>query len=200
MLNGHLKSECRGETHVIGTTGRRLLGISLLAVVAGCSQTEKSTDLGVSSGEGQQQAASQQAAVIQGACPQVFLREGTSIHRAYAKGAKDDPQKVLYQATLSATTRQCVQTADSLKVTVMVQGRIVSGPAGSAGAVNLPIRVAATDGENTLYSNLSKFGVTIPPEGTAQYVFTDANVVIPGGAGSYAKIYVGFDEGPYKTN
>ncbi|MBD9371321.1 hypothetical protein IB238_01535 [Rhizobium sp. ARZ01] len=185
---------------MIGTTGRRLIGISLLAIVAGCNQTEKGADLGVSSGEGQQQAASQQAAVIQGACPQVFLREGTAVHRAYAKGAKDDPQKVLYQATLSATTRQCVQTADSLKVTVMVQGRIVSGPAGAPGAVNLPIRVAATDGENTLYSNLSKFGVTIPPEGTAQYVFTDANVVIPGGAGSYAKIYVGFDEGPYKTN
>ena len=199
MLNGHLKSACRGETHVIGTIGRRLLGISLLAVVAGCSQTEKSADLGVSSGE-KQQAASQQPAVIQGACPQVFLREGTAIHRAYAKGAKDDPQKVLYQATLAATTRQCVQTADSLKITVMVQGRIVSGPAGSPGAVNLPIRVAASDGEKTLYSNLSKFSVTIPPEGTAQYVFTDANVVIPGGAGSYAKVYVGFDEGPYGTN
>lgn len=183
-----------------GTTGRRLLAVSLLAIIAGCNQTEKGADLGVSSGEGQQQVASQQAPVIQGACPQVYLREGTSVHRAYAKGAKDDPQKVLYQATLSATTRQCVQTADSLKVTVMVQGRILAGPAGSPGAVNLPIRVAATDGENTLYSNLSKFGVTIPPEGTTQYVFTDANVVIPGGAGSYAKIYVGFDEGPYTTN
>lgn len=183
---------------MIGTTGRRLLGISLLAIVAGCSQTEKSADLGASSAEGQQQAATQP--VIQGACPQVFLREGTAVHRAYAKGAKDDPQKVLYQATLSATTRQCVQTANNLKVTVMVQGRVITGPAGSPGAVNLPIRVAASDGDNTLYSNLSKFSVTIPPEGTAQFVFTDANVVIPGGAGSFSKVFVGFDEGPYNTN
>jgi hypothetical protein len=182
---------------VTGTTGRRLPGILLFAIIAGCSQTEKSADLGAASGEGQQ--ASTQQPVIQGACPQVFLRDGTAVHRTYAKGAKDDPEKVLYQATLAATTRQCVQTADSLKVTVMAQGRIVSGPAGSPGAVNLPIRVAATDGDNTLYSNLAKFSVTIPPEGTAQYVFTDANVVIPGGAGSYAKIFVGFDEGPYDT-
>jgi hypothetical protein len=134
---------------VIGKTGRRLLGVSLLAIVTGCSQTDKTTDLGVSSG---QQAASQQPAVIQGACPQVYLREGTAVHRAYAKGAKDDPQKL-----------------------------------------------AASDGENTLYSNLNKFGVTIPAEGTAQFVFTEADIVIPGGAGSYAKIYVGFDEGPYDT-
>ncbi|HVK90533.1 MAG TPA: hypothetical protein VM468_03845 [Mycoplana sp.] len=184
---------------MIVKTGRRLTGILLFAVISGCSQTDKSTNLGASSGEGQQQAATQQTAVIQGACPQVYLRDGTAVHRAYAKGGKDDPEKVLYQATLAATTRQCVQTEKSLKVTVMAQGRIVSGPAGSAGAVTLPIRVAASDGENTLYSNLAKFSVTIPADGTAQYVFTDANVVIPGGAGSYAKIYVGFDEGPYNT-
>ncbi|PTM98509.1 hypothetical protein [Mycoplana dimorpha] len=184
---------------MIVKTSRRITGILLFTLIAGCSQTDKSADLGASSGQGQQQAATQQSAVIQGACPQVYLREGTAIHRAYAKGAKDDPSKVLYQATLAATTRQCVQTENSLKVTVMAQGRIAAGPAGSAGTVTLPIRVAASDGENTLYSNLAKFSVTIPPEGTAQYVFTDANVVIPGGAGSYAKIYVGFDEGPYNT-
>lgn len=182
---------------MIGKTGRRLLGVTLLAIVTGCNQTDKTTDLGVSSG---QQAASQQPAVIQGACPQVYLREGTAVHRTYAKGAKDDPQKLIYQATLAATTRQCVQTANELKVTVLAQGRIVSGPAGNPGAVTLPIRVAASDGENTLYSNLNKFSVTIPAEGTAQFVFTEANVVIPGGAGSFAKIYVGFDEGPYNTN
>lgn len=181
---------------MIGKIGRRLLGISLLAVLAGCSQTDKGAGLGASSGA--QQASAQQP-VIQGACPQVYLRDGTAVHRAYAKGAKDDPQQVRYQATLAATTRQCVQTADSLKVTVMAQGRVVSGPAGSAGTVSLPIRVAATDGDSTLYSTLTKFNVDIPPAGTAQYVFTDANVVIPGGAGSFAKIYVGFDEGPYDT-
>ncbi|MCD2180787.1 hypothetical protein OCK02_04815 (plasmid) [Rhizobium sp. TRM96647] len=180
---------------MIGKT-RRLLGISLLAIAAGCSQTDKPGEMGVAGGIGQQ---ASQPSVIQGACPQVYLREGTAVHRAYARGAKDDPQKLLYQATLSATTRQCVQNESNLTVTVMAQGRVVSGPAGASGAVTLPIRVAATDGSKTLYSNLSKFSVTIPPEGTAQYVFTDAQVVLPGGAGSFSKIYVGFDEGPYNT-
>ena len=83
----------------------------------------------------------------------------------------------------------------------MAQGRIASGPTGSAGTVTLPIRVAASDGKNTLYSELTKFNVDIPADtGTAQFVFTNAEVVIPGGAGSFAKIYLGFDEGPYNTN
>ena len=178
---------------------RSLLGLALLATVAGCSQTDKPGELGMTGNQNQQAAA--QPAVMQGACPQIFLRDGTAVYTSYAKGGDKDPQKVNFQATLAATTRQCVQTASDLKITVMAQGRIASGPMGSAGTVTLPIRVAASDGENTLYSELTKFNVDIPADtGTAQFVFTNAEVVIPGGAGSFAKIYLGFDEGPYNTN
>ena len=186
-------------------TIRRFLGISLIAVVAGCSQTDKPADLGVSSdtaGAGTQAATEQQAlaAVVQGTCPTVYLRDGTAVLRSYAKGAKDDPEKLLFQATLADTTRRCVVTENQLVVTVMVQGRIVSGQAGTAGSVNVPIRVAATDGKTTLYSELVQYPVTIPADtGTGQFVFTQANVALPGGSGDFTKIYVGFDEGPYGT-
>ncbi len=181
---------------------RRLLGISLLAVIAGCNQTDKAGNLGMTGSDASQQAATQQQQqpIIQGACPQVYLRDGTAVYRTYAKGAKDDPQQVALQATLADSTRKCVQNESQLTVTVMVQGRAVTGPAGSAGTVTLPIRVAATDGKETLYSELTKFNVDIPADsGTTQFVFTNDKVVIPGGAGSFAKIYVGFDEGPYNT-
>ena len=178
---------------------RSLLGLALLATVAGCSQTDKPGELGMTGIQNQQAAA--QPAVMQGACPQIFLRDGTAVYTSYAKGGDKDPQKVNFQATLAATTRQCVQTESELRITVMAQGRIASGPTGSAGTVTLPIRVAASDGKNTLYSELTKFNVDIPADtGTAQFVFTNAEVVIPGGAGSFAKIYLGFDEGPYNTN
>lgn len=188
-------------------TIRRFLGISLLAIVAGCNQTDKPADLGVSSdtsGAGTQAAATAQqtqgAAVIQGACPQVYLRDGTSVLRRYAKGAKDDPSKLLYQVTLAETTRRCVINESQLVMTVMVQGRIVVGPAGSAGtSVNVPIRVAAADGDNTLFTDLVQFPVNIPAEGTAQFVFTKDNVTIPGGSGGFVRAFVGFDEGPYNT-
>ena len=71
----------------------RFLGISLLAVVAGCNQTDKPADLGVTSDPSGVQAAAQQqtqVAVIQGSCPQVFLRDGTAVLQRFGKGAKDD--------------------------------------------------------------------------------------------------------------
>lgn len=190
--------ECRGESNVSGMNSRRLLGIFLLAVLAGCNQTDSAGTL-ASAGEGAQQG-QQQAPIIQGACPQIVLRDGTSVYRTYAGNAKGDPRQVTFQATLADTTRQCVQGENSITVTVMAQGRIAAGPAGSTGTVTLPIRVAASDGDTTLYSELTQFSVEIPADtGTAQFIFTDANVVIPGGAGPYAKIYLGFDEGPYNT-
>lgn len=181
-----------------------LAGLSLLAILAGCNQTDNSANLGVSSDAAatgdQPAAAQQQAAVIQGGCPQVFLRDGTAVYRKYAKGAKDDPEKLLFQATLADTTRRCVLNESQLVVTVMAQGRIVTGPAGTPGTVTMPIRVAATDGTQTLYSQLVQFEATIPADsGTGQFIFSHANIPLPGGSGNFTKLYMGFDEGPYNT-
>ncbi|MDK1384629.1 hypothetical protein ILFOPFJJ_02228 [Ensifer psoraleae] len=180
---------------MFGKISRRLLAVSLLAVLAGCNQTQ--TGGAIESGGS---AAAATPAVIQAACPQVTLRDGTSSYRTYAKGAKDDPTKIVYQASLADTTRQCVQSADALKVTVVVQGRVAAGPAGGPGKLTMPIRVAATDGEKTLYSELTQHPVEIP-QGSAstQFVFTKADVTLPAGAGAEAKIFVGFDEGPIRT-
>lgn len=183
---------------MFGLNIRRFLGISLLAVVAGCNQTDNA-NMGVTTDPSGVQTAHQQqtgTAVVQGACPQVYLRDGTAVLRRYAKGAKDDPQKLLYQVTLADTTRQCVLNENQLVVTVMVQGRVVEGPAGTGGTVNVPIRVAASDGNTTLYSELVQHSINTT---TGQFVFTQANVALPGGSGGFTKVYVGFDEGPYNT-
>lgn len=179
---------------MFGKTSSRLLGISLLLLAAGCNKTDTggAIDAGGS-------AAAPTPAVIQGACPQVYLLDGTANYRTYAKGAKDDPTKIVYQASLADTTRQCVQNESQLVMTIVVQGRVVSGPAGGAGNVNLPIRVAATDGKNTLYSELTQYPVEVASgAGATQFIFTKAQVALPAGAGDFAKIYVGFDEGPVK--
>lgn len=183
---------------MFGLNIRRFLGISLLAAVAGCNQTDNA-NMGVTTDPSGVQTAHQQqtgTAVVQGACPQVYLRDGTAVLRRYAKGAKDDPQKLLYQVTLADTTRQCVLSENQLVVTVMVQGRVVEGPAGTGGTVNVPIRVAATDEQKTLYSELVQHSVDIA---AGQFIFTQANVALPGGSGGFTKVYVGFDEGPYNT-
>lgn len=174
-------------------SARVLIGfaaVSAAVLLSGCTKTDTATAL-----TPEVSAAAPVPAVIQGACPQVFLREGTAVYRTFAKGAKDDPTKIVYQASLADTTRQCVQNETSIIVTVVAQGRVVAGPAGGAGSVQLPIRVAAVDGTTVLYSELTQYPVEVPG-GTAQFIFTKADVTIPAGAGADSKIFLGFDEGP----
>lgn len=177
--------------------------------LAGCSKTDTADMVAVDAGTGAQMAPAanpagttlatgvggQPVAVIQGACPQVFISDDAAVHRVYARGATDDPMQIQYQASFGDQTRQCVQSTANLTVNIVAQGRVVLGPVGTPGSVNLPIRVTARDGDQVLYDQVRPFAVDIPAEGTTQFVFTDSNVSIPAGAGADTKIYIGFDKG-----
>ncbi|OCW55635.1 hypothetical protein AWJ14_06515 [Hoeflea olei] len=171
------------------------------ALIAGCTSADPRAVLN-SGAKGQQAAIDPvtNAEVIQGTCPQVYLREGTAYFTKYAKGGDGDASKVMHQASLSDTTRQCRVSGDQMIVTVAASGRVVTGPAGKAGTVEVPIRVAVSEGDNVLYSDLQKFPVTVlegmPAE---QFIFTNANVTFPAAKAGAVKLYVGFDPGPYNT-
>ena len=84
-------------------------------------------------------------------------------------------------------------------ITVQVAGRIVLGQAGAKGSAKLPIRVAVTDGDKVLYSELVPFDTALPVnEPASQFLFSKDNVTIPAGADT-AMIYVGFDNGTDKA-
>lgn len=196
----------QGGSTVSGNFLRLLSSLAAVALVAGCSSTDVGGTFGLNKKTEEKPQDSTGPVVVQGACPIVYLREGTAIYRQYAKGAKKnpdgtaDPEKLVMQATLNQTTRQCFQSADGLRVTVVVQGRLVLGPAGQAGSTyTLPIRVAASDGDSTLYSELSQFQVALPPgQTTTQFIFTKENVTLTS-AGGLTRIFAGIDEGPYNT-
>jgi hypothetical protein len=141
------------------------------------------------------------APVVTGICPQVSLREGTAFLRKYAGNAKDDPSKLIVQASLAETTRQCTTNeTGALTITVMAQGRLVAGPMGKAGSYSLPIRVAVIQGDQTLYTNLVKINAELPAgQPSAQFLFSKADVTVPAGVSGTARIFLGFDEGPYNT-
>jgi hypothetical protein len=194
-----------------------LTSLAVLGLLAGCTSTNMT---GMFKSDTKKDEAPADTAnkpvVVQGACPLVFLREGTAVYTQYAKVAKKrkkndpaaqpddpkDPDNVVVQATLDQTTRQCFQTAQGLRITVVVHGRLVLGPAGKPGSsFNLPIRVAATDGDQTLYSELTQYPVALGPgQSTMQFVFTKENVALsdPNPSG-LARLFAGIDEGPYNT-
>jgi hypothetical protein len=60
--------------------------------------------------------------------------------------------------------------------------------------------VVALDGETVLYSELQKQPVMMSVGGPAQqFIYTNASVTFPAGASRTAKLYAGFDPGPYDT-
>lgn len=173
-----------------------------LGVLAGCGATGGPFDRGQKSPGMPKFTAAEgaPAPVVTGNCPQVSLRDGTSFLRKYAGNAKDNPEKLIFQASLAESTRQCTVNESAMTITVMAQGRLVAGPAGKAGVYTLPIRVAVIEGEKTVFTDLVKFQAEIPAgQGTAQFLFSKNDVVIPGGISGTARIFLGFDEGPYNT-
>jgi hypothetical protein len=170
------------------------------ALIAGCTSADPRSVLSPGANQQATLDAASNSAVVQGACPAVALREGTAYYTTYAKGGDGDPAKVVHQASISDTTRQCRLNGDQLVVTVVVSGRVVGGPAAKTGEVSLPLRVVAVDGETVLYSELQKHPVMITEGGPAeQFIYTNATVTFPASASRSAKLYAGFDPGPYGT-
>jgi len=184
-----------------GLISKGLVAASLIGMLAGCSSTDTKGALGLGA---TQTAAAPQPAVVQGNCPRIVLRDGTAYHDAYVGGTKAaadgsmDQAKLMYQASIANTTRQCRLEGGQMVITVQVAGRIVLGQAGAKGNAKLPIRVAVTDGDKVLYSELVPFEAALPVnEPASQFLFSKDNVTIPAGADT-AMIYVGFDNGTDK--
>ena len=183
---------------MVGKFSRSFLAFSLATVLAGCNSS--SPGLGLGSASTPDTAAGAQAAtpVVQAYCPQVVMLEQNAFYRSYARGGQDDPQKLIYQASLADATRQCTANETTMTINVVAQGRIVQGPAGTTGSVTLPILVEVVDGDNVIYSQKVSFPVETPAGGT-QFIFNKADVQIPngqGGASRFTRIRLGFDPAP----
>lgn len=116
-----------------------LTSLAALGLVAGCTSTDMTGAFSFNKKKDEAPVAdtANKPVVVQGACPLVFLREGTAVYTQYAKAGKrkkkgepgdtaQDPNSLVMQATLDQTTRQCVETAQGLRITVVVHGRLCS--------------------------------------------------------------------------
>lgn len=132
-------------------------------------------------------------------CPSITLLEGTSFLSKYEKGGQDDPAQLIYQATVTDTTRACKYGNGTLSMEVAASYRVVPGPKFKGGNVSLPIRVAVVEGDKTVYSKLHRPTVNITGNTAGQFVLNDNSVSIPIPSKQNVKVLIGFDEGPYNT-
>jgi hypothetical protein len=132
-------------------------------------------------------------------CPPVTVRPGTASLAFNAPGA-EGAMTLRYQATVGQTARECRAIGGNLHMRVGVQGRLILGPAGGPGKVDIPLRLALVQegpAPKTHWTKLQHISVVIPdgvPHVTFAHVEEDISVPMPKGTEIDAYVvYVGFD-------
>jgi hypothetical protein len=134
-------------------------------------------------------------------CPQVDVRVGAATLMVAARSEQPTAADLRYQISFNQLARECAAVGPTLVMKVGVQGRVILGPAGSAGQVEVPLRMAVVhEGPEpkTIATTFKRFPVNLGP-GETNVSFThieeDLRFPMPSQAALDAYVvYVGFDE------
>jgi hypothetical protein len=134
-------------------------------------------------------------------CPGVDIRAGASTLNIAAKSAQATAGDLRYQVSFGQTARECSVQGSDMAIKVGVQGRIILGPMGGPGVVDVPLRYAVVrEGREpkTVATKFKRIPVTIAPDQThVQFVDVEEALTFPLPENmeldAYV-VYVGFDE------
>jgi hypothetical protein len=130
-------------------------------------------------------------------CPTIAILDGTAGQRVMAAGASGNAG-VRYQFSLGSVGRECTLAGGRVSIKVAAGGRVLLGPAGSAGNFDVPIRVVVFN-ERQQKPEASKLyrvpaSIGAGQAGAAfQFVSDDIVVPISGNASTDYSIKVGLD-------
>ena len=136
-------------------------------------------------------------------CPDVKIRDGaaTLTIGSNPKEQQPSPLDVRYQGSIVRTARECHVANGVMTMKVGVEGRIITGPAGGPGTVDVPLRIAVVqEGVNPkpIVSKFARIPVTVASENDrATFTHIDDAISFPlpqplGLMDAYV-VYVGFD-------
>src|SRR4051794_18977153 len=99
-------------------------------------------------------------------CPDVKVRNGaaTLTIGMNPKEAEPSPLQVRYQGSIVRMARECHVAGGVMTMKVGVEGRVITGPAGGPGNVDVPLRLAVVQegvSPKTIVSNFGKETVTL---------------------------------------
>ncbi len=134
-------------------------------------------------------------------CPSVGVRAGASTLSVAANPAEEaSAMNLRYQVGIGETARECKLTGNTVTMRVGVQGRVVLGPAGAPGQIDLPLRLAVVhEGPEpkTIFTKLNRVPVTVPPgSGNVSFTMIEEEISFPmprAGLIDEYIVYVGFD-------
>lgn len=136
-------------------------------------------------------------------CPGVDVRTGAATLMIGSKPGEGEPGvlDLRYQGTILRTARECRVNAGVMTLKVGIEGRLITGPAGGPGTVDVPMRIAVVHegpSPKTIVSKLAIVPVTITnavDRVTFTHIESDIAFPMPVPAGNIDAyvVYVGFD-------
>jgi hypothetical protein len=134
-------------------------------------------------------------------CPGVTIRQGASTLSVSANPAEPTATNLRYQVGFGDMARECrLMPGNVVSMRVGVEGRVILGPAGGPGQMDVPIRIAIVhEGVNpkTILTKLQRVPVAIPPDSTnVLFTHIEEDLTFPmpkGNAIDSYVVYVGFD-------
>jgi len=115
-------------------------------------------------------------------CPALEIREGASTLSVGPRG-ENATMSLKYQGSFIRVARECAVAGGSLTIRIGVQGRVIIGPAGGPGQIDVPLRIAVVQekpgGSVPVFTKLIRIPVTIPAQGDATFSQIEEGVSFP---------------------
>lgn len=135
-------------------------------------------------------------------CPGVEIRAGAgTFNVATAKQGQATAGDLKYQVSFNQLARECIVGEGNLTIKVGVQGRVIIGPQGGPGSVEVPLRYAVVkEGPEpkTITTKFKKVPVTVGPgDVNVAWLDVDDSMTLPMPPSTELAayvIYVGFDD------
>lgn len=133
-------------------------------------------------------------------CPYIQIREGASTLTINGAG-NNAAMSLKYQGTFVRAARQCAVVAGQMVMKIGIQGRLVLGPQGGPGEVNVPLRIAVVDekpaSSKTIVTKLIMIPVAVrSTDDNPSFTHVEDNVTFPMPSSSELDnyvVYIGFD-------
>jgi hypothetical protein len=177
--------------------------ITSAALTLGCSPASSVIDPYETTGaiSGVSQPASKTASIPKVECPGMDIRPGASTLNIGVKPSPTTAGDLRYQLSFGQTARECQVHDGIMSITVGVQGRILLGPFGTPGSVDVPLHYAVVrEGPEPklIVTKFKRIRATIAPGKThVQFVDIEGGLSFPlpssAELAAYV-VYVGFDE------
>jgi len=133
-------------------------------------------------------------------CPTIDVRQGASTFAVNTAAKNPEDSALRYQGSFSQTARSCTRNGNMLTIKLGVQGRLILGPAGTPGQVEVPLRFALVEEgiqPKTVWTKFYQVPVMIgegQPSVSFTHIVDDLAVPMPAKnvLESYI-VYIGFD-------